>query len=151
MYYVPSRGPAWSRPPRSSPPPERVVRSAPENWQPLLAAEPPASSSNMTPHATSAAIDRGSTATLPFLPCGCPGADAASPTACGVGIGGGERRIRSLMSMRRGARAESQGSSVLPALLPRCGLWKSTKESAVATWGVVSRHERRSSGADPRG
>lgn len=30
VVYLPSRGPTWSRPPRS-PPPERVVRSAPEN------------------------------------------------------------------------------------------------------------------------
>ena len=74
-----------------------MAGSASRNWPPLLAAEPPESSSSRTPHATSAATDRGSTATRPFVPRGCPGAGAA----CGVG-GGGERRIRSLMSMPRG-------------------------------------------------
>ena len=87
-----------------------MAGSASRNWPPLLAAEPPESSSSRTPHATSAATDSGSTATRPFLPRGCPGAGAA---ACGVG--GGERRIRSLMSMRRVApsRVDPGGSSVL--------------------------------------
>jgi hypothetical protein len=110
VVYVPSRGPACSKPPRSSLP-ERVVGSAPENGAPLLAAETPASNNSVTPQAT----DRGSTGTRAFLPRGCPGADAAaSPTACGDD--GGERRIRSLMSMWRDGGAEPQGSSVLPAL-----------------------------------
>lgn len=158
--YVPSRGPAWSRPPRSPPPPERVARSALENWPPLLAAEPPASSSSMTPHATSAAIDRGSTATRPFLPRGCPGADAASSAA--RGFGGGERRIRSLMSMRRGTREPCRRVllhfvSSPPASAAAWSLVSVEKHKGVRGRDsrrgrrVVPRHERRGSGADPRG
>lgn len=98
--FLPSFDFDWDRCKSPTPPPRdgRTVGSAPTNC-PLRAAEPPASRSRTTAHATSAAADSGSTTARPFLPPRGPAGDAASSSSPCVG-GVGERRIRSLRSMR---------------------------------------------------